>query len=198
MSRITLSFTTINNYHKSPHSWLNKQLGIKTITSPAMAAGKEAHKVIQDHCLGKKTDPRLKALTWHFKTAERHVIRPYGDKYSLHGFLDLVAYNSRTVGEIKTGSIWSQGRFADSMQWRFYGMIAEMKHALLITCRFDLSGLKTFYFEITPADIERARKWVDYAIEGIEAGRFRDDLVDGKCLRPDCPYGEACYFKKYV
>lgn len=195
MSRIILSYTTINNYHKSPHSFLNKQLGIKTITSPAMSAGKEAHKLIQDHCLGVKTDPRLKALTWHFKTAERHVIRPYTGNYSLHGFLDLVAYNSKTLGEIKTGTIWGPSRFWELMQWRYYAMIAEMKHALLITCHFDLSGLKTFYFEATPLEIDKAKRWVDEAIAGIDAGKFTDDLVDGKCIRYDCPYGEACHFK---
>jgi hypothetical protein len=171
-------------------------LGVETITTPAMSSGKEAHRVIQDHCLGKKKDERLADFQWTFTNAEKHVIRPWDDKFNLHGFIDLIAYNSKVIAEIKTGTPWSQRKFADSFQWRYYCMLTGFRKALMITCRFDLSEFKTYYFEATEEDIKRTEVWVNEAIAGIEAGKFKDDLDEnGVCTLPYCPYGDACRFK---
>lgn len=193
--KITLSYTAINNFLISPHSWLNKQLGVQTITTPAMEAGKEAHKIIQDHCLGKKKDDRLKDFSWKFTSAERHVGKQYNDKYNLHGYIDLMGFNNKVICEIKTGNPWSQQRFYDSMQPLYYSYLTSFRKILFVTCRFDLSDFKTYYREVTEKDIEKIKAWIEKAVNGIEAGNFKEDLVDGLCTRFDCPYGEACYFK---
>lgn len=198
MKKIVLSYTTISNYHKSPHSYLNKMLDIAVPTTPAMSAGKNAHEIIEAHCTGKKKDKRLADFTWTFTDAERHIIRPsYHEKYNLHGYIDLIAYNSKVFAEVKTGTPWSQKKFIDSMQWKYYAMLTGFRKALMITCRFDLTDLKTYYFEVTDKDLKDAELWVQEAIVGIENANFRTDLDEnGVCTRPDCPYGDACYFKK--
>lgn len=197
MGKIILSYTKINNYHISPHSWLNAMLGIKTVTTEAMQHGKDAHKIIQDHCLGIKKDPRLSTFDWHFTEAEHHTLKPYNDKFTLHGYIDMIAYDSKVIAEIKTGgTTWSQQKFWDHMQWRYYAMVTGFHKALLITCHFDLSDFKTFYFEASDTELAKAKIWVDEAITGIEAGKFYGGLDENKhCIQYDCPYGEACHFK---
>lgn len=160
-----------------------------------MSSGKEVHKIIEDHCIGKKKDKRLKDFTWEFTDAERHVIRPWDDKFNLHGFIDLISYKSKVIGELKSGSVWSQKKFADAMQWRYYCYLTGFRKALLINCRFDLSGLKTYYFEATEDDMKKTELWIREATTGIENGNFKGGLdADGFCL--GCSYGPACYFSK--
>lgn len=197
MARTLLSYTAINNYLISPHSYINKQLHIQTPTTPAMDSGKAAHKIIQDHCLGKTKDSRIKDFTWNFTTAEQHVTKPYDKNYNLHGYLDLVNYKSKMFAEIKTGgTLWSQSRFHESMQPKYYADILGFRKVLFITCHFDLSDFKTYYAEISDDDIEKSKVWVKKAIDGIEEGNFYSDLTPEKlCIRPDCVYGDACWFR---
>ena len=197
MKKIILSYTTINNYHISHHSWLNKMLGVKVPETEAMTSGKVAHQIIQAHCLGKKKSPRLSELTWDFTDAEKHILKPYNEKFTLHGYLDLINYASKTIGEIKTSKTpWSQSRFNELVQWKYYSLVSGFRKVLFITCKPDLSGLKTFYTAVSDEDIREAEKWVKEAIVGIEGGHFKEDLTpDGFCNNPMCPYKENCHFR---
>lgn len=192
---MVLSYTTINDYHISPHSFLNKAMGVEKEETDAMRAGKEAHDIIQAHCLGKNPDERLKNLTWNFNGSEWHCRRVWDEKTTLHGYIDLVNYKSKMIGEIKTStSPWGQKQFDTLIQWKYYALITGFRKVLFITCKPDLSGVKVFYAEAQAKDMMEAKTWVQKAVDGINAGKFTGDLVDGKCTNPRCPYGERCWY----
>lgn len=196
VKRLVLSYSTINNLYLSPHSFLNKALGIEIPTTEAMTAGKEAHLRIQDHVLGIKKDDRLSDLKWNFKQKEYKCFAPYNDKYQLYGFVDAVNFASKLFLEIKTSSSpWSQQKFDNLEQWRFYALALNFRKVLFITCTKDLQNLKTFYREVSEEDLTRVKKWIDGGIDIIEKGNFKSDLDEnGKCQNPKCPYSTACYF----
>lgn len=195
-----LSYTTLNNYLMSPHSYLNRYVyGIKTAETPAMVAGKLAHEVIQAHCMGVKKDARLSDLTWEFTTAEYHAKMPWDDKFTLHGYCDMIDFKSKTLCEIKTSSRpWSQKMFQDLDQWRYYGLVTEMEKVLFITCTPEITNVKTYFSEITTEDKDKARAWAALAIQGIRNGEFMSDIVDGLCTNPRCPYGVNCHWRQNV
>jgi CRISPR/Cas system-associated exonuclease Cas4 (RecB family) len=188
-----LSYSTINNLYESPHSWINKQLGIEQPTSEAMAAGKVAHKILQDHVTGVKLDPRI-PLELSFKQAEYNCFAPYNDKFSLYGFIDCISFNSKTFMEYKTSSSpWSQQKFDKLMQIPFYGLCTNFRKAFMVTSTKDLTGFKTFYKVITEDEINNVKKWIDGAIYIIEKGDFFTDLDENKKCK-GCNWGQSCYF----
>jgi len=194
MKKILLSYSSLYDLHISPHSWLNKQLGVVKETTPAMEKGKELHKLIQDHVAGKK-DTRLSAIEWEFPTAEFHCRKDWNEKYQLHAYLDGCNFASKTFMEVKTGkNAWTQGRFNDLIQAPYYAFVSNLHKCYFVTCDFDLKTIKTFYKEFTPDDLEKARKWAEDGIKILE-GDLKADLVDGKCLLERCPYGNKCFFK---
>ena len=171
-------------------------MGVQVPVNEAMEKGKSAHKVIQDHCLGIKTTERLSDFDWKFSKAEHHAMMPYNDKFTLHGYIDMINYKSKVIAEIKTGTPWSQSKFYKTMQWKYYSYVTGFRKILMVTCRFDLSEFKTFYAETSDADIAEAKKWAEYAITGIDKGIFKTDLDEnGFCRNDRCPYGELCKFK---
>ena len=195
MRKILLSYSTLNDYTNAHHSYLNKLMGLKQSETPQMNAGKEAHKIIQAHCLDRKKDARLKDLTWEFMQVEVHSRKDYNEKYQLHGFVDMINYKSKVICEIKTSANpKGQSWFNDLMQWRYYAMVTGMRKVLFIMCKPDLTELKIFYQEVTNEDIARAEKWVKDAVEGIDSGKFMDDLVNGHCPgKPRC-WNDNCFY----
>jgi hypothetical protein len=197
MGKILLSYSTLNDYTNAHHSYINKLFGIKQPETPAMFAGKEAHKTIQAHCLGTKKDDRLKDLTWDFMQDEYHARKDYNDKYQLHGFIDMVNWKSKVICEIKTSATpKGQSWFNELIQWRYYSMVTGLRKVLFIMCKPDLSELKTFYQEVTDEDIAKAEKFVKSAVEGIDNGLFTDDLLPGKICPgiPKCWFRERCFY----
>jgi CRISPR/Cas system-associated exonuclease Cas4 (RecB family) len=195
-TKISLSFSTLNDLYICPHSYANKALGIEKPVNEYMLAGKAAHEIIEDHLIGKKLDSRLAALKWRLQRKEWHSTIVYNEKYNLHGFTDAIAFNSKLFCEIKTSTNpWSQGQFNDLMQWRVYALMTGFRKVLFITCRADLSGLRTYYWTISEKDVEKAKAWIDGGIEIIEKGDFLSDLVNNKCVNYNCPYGINCHWK---
>lgn len=191
MSQILLSYTALDDLIKHPHTWLNKQMGITKPVSPAMEAGKVAHKVIQDHCLGVKKDPRLSDLTWTFTKSEHHARKGYNDAFALHGFIDLIGFDSKVMCEIKTSTKpWGQQKFHDLIQWKYYAFVTGFRKVLFITCTKDLENLKTFYADVTDDHIREAEAWVKKGVAILEAGDF---LQDTPCQ--GCSYGINCLYR---
>lgn len=193
-NKILLSYTTMDDLYKSPHSWLNKQMGLKKPESDAMKAGSEAHKRLQAHISGKKIDGI--ELDLDFPRAEYHARKDWDDKYTLHGYCDGVNFGAKTFVEIKTGGkkTWTNGDFERSIQPAYYSYVTGFRKCFLVTCLFDLSNMKVFYREFTDKDWKRAQDWVKGATEIIDKGNFKSDLVEGKCIGW-CNYGDNCYFR---
>ena len=172
-------------------------MSIKIPENEYMRAGKEAHKIIQAHCLGKKKDDRLTDFDWHFTSQEQNFTYRYNDEFNIHGYVDLVAYDSKVICEIKTSSKpWGQQQFEDSQQWRLYSLVTGFKKILLVTCKPDLSSLKTYYREVNDNDLEQVKHWIEEGIKIIKRGEFKTDLVDGHCVNYRCPYSSACFFRQ--
>src|SRR3990167_4600638 len=196
MSKVILSYTTIDNIHKASHTWINKVMGIETPTNEAMLKGKAAHEKIQAHVSGKTKIEGLD-LPMDFPTTEYHAQKPYNDYFSFHGYCDGVNFASKSILEVKTSGskIWSQGDFDRSMQPMYYSYVTQFRKVYLITCKFDLSGLKVYTRQFTDEDWKRAEKWANEAIEIIEKGDFTGGLDDsGRCNLERCPYNSNCYF----
>ena len=92
--KVWLSYSTLNNFYLSPHSWLNRLMGIKQPETPAMTAGKEAHRIVIDHVCGIKKDERI-PLDLHFEKPEYKVFADYKDEFGLYGFVDAISYKGK-------------------------------------------------------------------------------------------------------
>jgi CRISPR/Cas system-associated exonuclease Cas4 (RecB family) len=188
-----LSYSTINNLYKSPHSYINKSLGLKVPENEAMRRGKEAHEVFSNHVCGLKKDPRVK-VNLDFQYPERKIFIPYRAEYGLYAQLDACSYKAKSFCEYKTSTHpWGQAKFDTLMQIPLYSLASHLKHAFMVTSTADFTDWKTFYKEITDDDIKKVTKWIDDAIEIIEHGDLKADLINGHCPG-NCPYGENCRF----
>lgn len=168
-------------------------MGVKTPTTDAMNKGKEAHEKLQKHLLGIEKLPI--DLDLSFTRSEYHARKDEGD-FIYHGYLDCISFDSKTMVEIKTsGNPWSIGDFEKHPQGAYYAWVTGFRKIFYITCKFDLTGLKTYYKEFTEEDIEKSKQWAKEASSKITEGKLRDDLIDNCCVNPRCPYGSACLFK---
>lgn len=193
MKSILLSYTAINDLYQSPHSWLNKQMGIKKDKTEAMQKGTEAHEILQAHVSGiKKLDIDLDL---DFPKVEHHARKRWNDKFTLHGYCDGINFTSKVFLEIKTSGKkpWTNGQFERSMQPKYYSFVTGFRKAFLLTCLFNLSEMKTYYREFSDKEWKETEEWVAKAIDLIEHGDLKADLVDGKC-QGWCPYRKNCYF----
>lgn len=205
---ITLSYTSISGLHEHPHYWLNRMMGAKMPEWDFFTAGKEGHRIVQDHVAGIKIDPRLESITYRFPMVETVDFDPkmnfrlkINDKYEVQGFIDCLNLEELRSLEIKTGSPWSLGKFQKSFQRKIYSLLKpEIKEQLLLTCSADpdswlINKPKIFTVCPTTADRDEAMAYILEGIAVIESGVFTGDLVDGKCTDPRCLYGENCQFK---
>ena len=194
--KVLLSYSTINNYYLSPHSYYNKLMGIETPETEPMREGKKAHAIFQDHVIGIKKDERLKDFDWSFQKKEYHCRKDFSEKYQFHGYCDAVSFESKTFLELKTvtkeSSVWSQGKFHAIMQPRYYSWVTGLKKCLFVSCTFDFKNIKCYSCEFDADDWHKAQEWAEEAARRIDVGDFYSDLVDGKCQ--GCSYKELCYF----
>lgn len=188
-----LSYTTLSDYEKSHHTYLNKIFGAKKPSSESMEKGKVLHKAIQDHILGVQACDKLSGFPWGFDRAEYHAKKKHDDEFTFHGYVDMVNFKLKAFLEIKTGrEAWTLGRFQRLMQWKYYAWVTNLTNAHFFTCDFDMNNQKHFTSEATQKDLEEAENWAMTQLEGIKSGKLKDDLVDGKCQ--GCTYGTACLF----
>ena len=189
-----LSYTTISDYLQANHTYICKQLGCVKPETEAMLAGREAHQVLQGHLLGEIKLPI--DLDWNCTDIEYHARKDADEEYQFHSYLDGVNWKSKVAFEIKTSGSnpWGQGQFNSSIQPKYYSWITGLKKFVFITCKFDLSGLKVFYKEMTDQDWKEAEDWAMKALKGIKAGEFKGGLDEktGKCL--GCNYQQNCHF----
>ncbi len=195
MKKILLSYTTINDLSVSPHSWLNKAMGIEKPTNEYMEKGKATHEKLQKVVLG---DLNIVGINLpKFNAIEKHFQKNFNDKYTLHGYADAVNYATKTLLEVKSSQTTpkTMGEFDKLIQGKYYCYVSGFRKVLYVACTFDLSKLKTYLYEYENDDMQEVENWVMEAIATIETENFKSDLVNGKCELERCPYGENCYFK---
>ena len=159
-----------------------------------MIAGKAAHKIFTDHVTGVKLDSRI-PFTVKFQKPEHKVFGDYTSGYGLYGFIDAISYKTKTICEYKTSSKpWNQARFEKLMQIPFYGLATGFRKIYMVTSTPDLENFKTFYKELTDADIQNVKDWIDGAIAKLKAGDFYGDLDENRKCTGRCPYGAHCLF----
>lgn len=203
---IKLSYSTINAMKEMPHTWVCKQMGLKTKNLPVFAEGNAVHSLIQRHVSGTELSPLLanKKLptfpiveTRKMDSATSRTLAIDG-KYSLYGFADGLNFDTKQLLEIKSaGTPWSAGRLHKTMQWRVYGLLfPEMEEVVLITSKRDLAdpdwskSVAVIKQPITEQDRQNAWEWVKSAVDFIEAGDFQLEPNTGynKCLYIGCPW----------
>ena len=186
MNKTIISFTTLNNVHKHPCWWLNKQMGIEEEPNQFMIAGKKAH---EQFALKIKNKEKL-PFDLDFQEAEVHFRRSHNDQYLWHGWADGVNYKSKSLLEVKTVNkrVWTNSDMDRSMQPVYYSWISGFSKVFLLSCKFDFSEPKLYYREYTQDDWKKAEKW---ALEGLKI----IEETDWKTLTCDasCPLGERCF-----
>lgn len=222
---VTISFSTIEHCLQpdNSHNWLNKQMGVQVPDyNGYMAEGKIAHRIIQDHVAGIKTDERLSHLPLVFEIVEVEdkdtrtefsfdIAELYekltGKKvelsknYRFHGFRDGLKEDGSAMLEIKSsGTLWSIGKFMKSMQRKCYGLDEQLKEAYCLTCPRDpelwnKNNIKYFKIPYTNRDLVEAIEWIMAGVMVLEAGDFGGGLEDGHCVMARCSYGGNCQFR---
>ena len=211
-----LSFSTLSELYNCRMSWLNKLMGLPKHEPVYLEEGRLAHRTIQDHVSGKKKDERFLRdgvdILPEFPVVEEVDFDPrlkFESKitwrdlpnYYLMGYMDGKNKESGRILEIKTSSNpWTPRRFEESMQWRFYALCNDwIKEVYLVTSTRDLKAPKVMSREITPADLDRARAWVDGAISIIESGNFnpQEGEVCKSCFYINCPCPGCKDIKNY-
>ena len=185
MSKITLSFTALNNVHKFPCSWLNKIMGIEQESNEYMIAGKAAHERIAKIIENKEKLPN----DLDFQKAEVHFRKSHNEKYLWHGYADGVNYRSKSLLEVKTVSknLWTNAQMDKSMQPVYYSWLSGFPNVFLLTCKFDLSSPKVYYRKYTQDDWKRAEKWALEGLKIIETTDWKTYKCDGSCyLKERC------------
>jgi len=201
----------MNDLFVSPHSWLNKQMGINKPDRGYFEKGKQIHRIIQDHLIGKVIDERVGFIDRKFEVVEEvdkdkncEFEFPINSKFSVYGYVDGKdkSVNPKMLLEIKTGTtLWSIGKFKNSIQRKIYTLgYPTVEETLLVTVHSDMDlwgriKPKKFIVPVTRQDKDDALEFIESAIEIIKSGEFTTDLEDGICRNYSCPYGENCFFK---
>ena len=197
---IQLSYSTITALLDYPHTWLNKQMGIKVPDNEYFKAGRKGHRVIQDHVIGKVLDPRLEKWDIElpvFEIAEEvdfdercRFVYPIDKDFELIGFLDAHT-PKKYFGEIKiTSKPWSLRTFMDSMQRRIYTIAGDFPGGYLINSTKDFLNPRIFWMDKQDDDKEAVDDFVAQAIKIIKSGDFKpEEKCGGKCAyKENCQY----------
>lgn len=210
---ITLSYTSISGLHEHPHYWLNRMMGAKMPEWEFFKAGKLGHRLVQDHVSGIKLDDRIKDFNYSFPMVEEcdfdkkmNFRIQINEKYEVQGFFDGLNLEEAMSLEIKTGAIWSLGKFQKSFQRKIYALLKpDIKKQVMFTAPADpnkwaVEKPKIWTINPTQADRDEALAYILDGIAILESGVFTTDLVessDGRfmCTDPRCLYGENCQFK---
>jgi len=87
--------------------------------------------------------------------------------------MDRIEGNCVRVIDYKTGKPWNQKDADDSLQLSIYAMgAAELKYAARELVLLNVRGNEEVVTGRTPAQLERARRRIEEAAEGIAAGEF--------------------------
>lgn len=207
-----LSFSTMRLLHDCPHNYINKITGIKQPESIYLIEGKAAHRIMQEHVSGRKLHPDFAHINFKFPIVEEKDFDerlsfevPYKE-YIIRGFVDgldkLIPEKPEDLLEGKfSGSPWSNKKYKDDPQRKIYAWaIRSIKKCHLITGKrkpeeWRSNRIKTTSIEVVEKDYADAEKYMDEAIEVLETGDFKSDLVDGFCRDPRCYWGDRCLFK---
>lgn len=200
---INLSFTTMNALIHEPHTWLNKQMGLKTYQSDFMKDGKIAHKIIQDHVSGIQENALLNNLP-AFPVVESEdfdprckVVFPIDGNYSFHGYVDGLNPETGEMLEVKSGRKWSVGDFQKLPQWKLYMLaLPEFKKIWLVNVprtleMWNTDNIRVFNKVVTSNDLDDARRFIKNAIhviENIDQYELRPAKKSGYCYYENCSY----------
>lgn len=191
---VRLSYSSLNNLHNG-HEWLNKQMGIPVPDYPFLTAGRKAHRIIQDHVSGVKSDKRLKHIEIDFPIVEQvnfdpecKFSFPVGG-YEIFGYIDGKDPVNRRFLEIKTSSnLWSMGKFKNAIQRKIYATaLPGYSEAYLITGSKDPDEWvkyppKLYSIKLTKKDKMDAMDWILKGIMKLESGDFTGGLDEnGRC-----------------
>jgi len=206
--KTNLSYSTMNAVINEPHVWLCKQMGLKTYQTNAMAEGKAAHRIIQDHVSGVKINEALakKNLPTFSIVEEKEwddrlkTTFEINDKYSFHGWLDGKEPERGDLLEIKTGKSWSVGEFARLVQWKLYA-VGEPKYKKIYFVNAPRDPeiwmpetIKIFAQDLTPEHAKAAQDFITKAIDIIEHIKEQTLNIPYKsryCYYIDCPFCES-------
>lgn len=190
MSKVIVSFTTLDNVHKHPCWYYNtKLMGLKQPENEYMAKGKKAHEEFANKIKNKE---KL-LFDLDFETPEVHFKRSYDDMFTLHGWADAVNYKSKTLLELKTvnSNVWTNARVDKTMQPSYYSWISGFRKVFILSCKFDFSEAKLYFREYLDNDWKKAEDW---AVEGLNIIKNTDwskITCDGTC-----PFGQECLIFK--
>jgi hypothetical protein len=188
-------------------------MGVKMPEWDFFNAGKEAHRIVQDHVSGVIRDPRLSFFVYSFPLVETVDFDPkmnfrikIDEEFDVQGYIDGLNIGTSQSLEIKTGAPWSMTKFQKSFQRKVYSLLLpEIKEQLLLSIsanpdEWNSSTSKVFSASPTKTDRDEAMEWIKGGIKIFKEGDFYRDLVkheDGSwhCEDPRCLYGDKCFFK---
>lgn len=200
---ILLSYSTMNGLIHEPHTWLNKQMGLPTRTTAAMQEGKDAHRILQDHCSGVKLEPLFKNLPTfsQVETIDRdpkmEVRFKINSKYEFHGYVDGRSPERADYLEAKFGKVWSPGDFARLVQWKLYSIgLLEYNKVWMVNAprnpaEWNDLTIRVYNQDITPAHAQQGWKFIAEAIHTIEhlhEMELRTQFPSRWCNYIDCPF----------
>lgn len=199
-----LSYSTINMLHTASHIWVNRLLGIPRVDYPWFSEGRTLHRIVQGHVSGKRPVKELKEFTDRFPLVEEvdfddrlRFTLPWHDGHELFGFIDGIDHEGHRLLEIKTGTMYSLGKFGESMQRKIYQMAFPTYSMILFTCNKTVVPYKTYeHPAITEHEMKSVVDWVNEGIDIIEKNVFTGGLdANGKCAVRYCEQGDQCHFK---
>ena len=198
-----LSYSTIKMLQEASHIWVNRLLGIPRVDYPWFAEGRRLHHLVQGHVSGKVAVKELIGFTDTFPLVEEvdfderlRFTVPWQDGYELSGFVDGINNDTKHLLEIKTGTMYSFGKFIKSMQRKLYQMAFPNYSIVLFTCGKEVVPYKTYEQKpVTEKEIKSVTDWVNEGIKIIESNVFTGGLdADGHCAVRYCEQGDSCHF----
>jgi len=205
MKKTLLSYSLINSIISCPHTYLNRLLGMKQITSSNMAKGIAAHDRIKNHLTGQAPHEKLTKLP-DFPIVEREsfdpqikIIKDLG-KYEVVGYVDFRTDDWKKVGDAKSGKKWSVGDFQRLMQWRVYSYLKpEIEKFYLVNVPFDQNAwndtnVLIFNTDVTQSDRDKGKDFIDkgiYVIEHIKDQELKYEGHHPACWYADCSFCDS-------
>lgn len=202
--KVRLSYSTIKDLYEMPHTWFNKQMGLKTRELPVFAEGKAVQKVILEHISGKKIDPRIKAREDLPVGDPRHLKLPvFGvveekdfdprlkiefdvdEKYFIVGWPDALdkEIEPTLIGDVKAyNGGFGASNLRDSFQWKIYACAhPSARKVVYISAVRDLTDpnwadtIKPVGIDIEEMHRAKALAWIRGGIRMIESGEYLED-----------------------
>jgi hypothetical protein len=201
----TLSYSTMNTLLECPHTWLCKQMGLKTFDTDSFKDGRIAHNIIQSHVCGVEKNPLLLNLPTFSMVEEvdfdekMKIEYQYDDDTKIIGFVDGKDPERKDFLEIKSGRIWSMADFARLPQWKIYSLaLSDYKKVWFVNVpkdknRWNSVTVRVFNANITEHHKMQAKEFIKAALDVIAN---IDTYMDGVqkaprnryCFYEGCPW----------